>query len=383
MSFSLLEQPRELIVNEQLVRLPIEDLIATCKSNPQLNRICQGKDVWIARIQAEYPELNIRDIENPREFYLRQSLFGGQIYFHYTDGDKTTDIKELQPETIAYDKLFARVQYIAESLLPQGKDYYIVYSRPGSQPDFSQFDRAIELIPRLDVIAYQTRDNVYIEPGPALKITLVDIIYVEPNSSTLQVINQIRKLKDIPDPGRGQNVIIDGAQVSRMVWFKLIRALERELRLISYDIIDIHKTFNTPFYQRELDFLQEKTAIKNPIIPSINSVLSNVDISIRKKKILDKIMDSIDQVKFQEYLDSERNNFGNNASFSGFKTYDEFDTFQEDYINGLNDKQVETIELLINQILPITRVYNTRIATNPVNAFLFDLNGRIILNVAR
>lgn len=163
---SFLEQPSDVIIYEYLVDLPINELLSICQVSVDINTLCHQNVLWETRIAKEFPDVNITNIENPRSWYLRQVLFGGEVYLH----DETTQKAEY--ETIVYQDLFGQMEATAKKYQPPNKEYIIVYSAD-----------------KLDIIAIQTKDWTIIQPGPTRKITLVDIIYVSKHEKIWRDLN--------------------------------------------------------------------------------------------------------------------------------------------------------------------------------------------------
>lgn len=372
MSFSFLAQPQELIINEQLIQLPIEDLLAACSSTPQLNTLCQNKALWQARIRAEYPELDVRDIEDPREFYLRQTLFGGQIYVHHTRKDQIEYIEHIPTGTIAYDRLFERIKEIAERLKPKGKDYYIMYSRVKEYKDLDYF--AISNIKtydtrdilRLDPIAHQTANTVYIEPGPALKIMIVDIVYTEPSNEIIKAIDQYKVVTDIYPSTRGAIVQIGNKLLTRKQAAHLVREYRSTIKFIVYRIEEFHIKENSSLYRREVEYVTKLTEEKYLQYQIERDALNAKKELEYKLYNIDGVLSNIAKVNItQDMLDS-----------LGFATYNEFITFQQDNLNNLSNSEVES---LISRIEVLSQYSILNSTIKPVSTIIFASDGRRVI----
>lgn len=372
---NFLDQPQELIINEELVQVPIDRLMLACRANPQLNKICQGRELWITRIKREFPEVDTSQIQDPRAFYLRQSTFGGEIYVHYPDR-----VEQLQQELIPYEDLFIRVKEIAESLKPEDKDYYIVYSRPGNYAD--EYGSHEFIYMTINGIAYQTKSSVNIRPGPAMKITLVDIFYVDMNSEVIDAINTDMLLRDI-DLGaipRGQTVMVGDKQLGRRDLQNMFRRVDMILRSLDRSVLGSHEASNTAFYQRESKLLNEQRhtvnlsryqrLIKNPIIPDQNP--SRGPIIARKQNLLHYILTNVPQNEFDEI---NTHPFGR-----GFADYNEFTAFQRDYINGMTEPQFQKVESL-RRLIPVINVNDGYKPLGTINRLMFSPDGEIVLSV--
>lgn len=65
----LLDLPEELLV-EQLMLLPIQDVLQVCRINQQFARICERKDFWYRRIWADFPEHQLTyQVDDPQALY--------------------------------------------------------------------------------------------------------------------------------------------------------------------------------------------------------------------------------------------------------------------------------------------------------------------------
>lgn len=363
------DQPRDVIINHELIHLPIKDLLISCQTNPLFDQLCKDPDLWRARIRNDYPEVNLRDIKDPRAFYLKQLMFGGQIYIHdiiYPQGldkyDQTITNPELPAgtsmipyEIIPYNDLFTRVKEIAERYKPAGNEYFIVYSRPTANVNK----------PGLTYLAFQDENDIELELGPAQKITLVDILYLLPGSLLLRMFNNllVRKYEIEQNPGLAPH---------------RIRRLEGEIKHINHVIegelsvlLKYHSTANTRFYQTELNYVINQIRAKalNPEFPGISNLDTSRDIESRKKALLDFVLATVP-------------NYGAGSPVLGFVSYPEFVIFQEDYIDNISEDQLKALEVLIMLSSNIVRhpsslAMDTRIEM--MRGFAFDSNGDIAL----
>lgn len=412
MSFSFLEQPRELVTNEQLVRLSIQDLLTTCKTDPQLNRICQGKDIWIARIRNEFPEVDVRDIDNPREFYLRQVLFGGQIYVHIVDyvsymqqqrlvpagleewrnillSDAHAQTTNIPTEVIPYETLFTKIQELAEtikqtSLVPylqeiapiigqDSLDYLIVYSRPSANVDR----------PTLTPIAYQDKDHIELVPGPPQKITLVDILFILPGTRAFLSLRVLKRFRDALDMITPANpiVIVNGIQADAHLLVDQIHEGFKEFNKdVRVAVSRFHREANTQFYQREVNFIlgKQQTQALSPTLPRLNEIELTGNIQDRKKILLDFVLGSLTPARLQQATP--------NRPIAGFISYPDFVTFQTNYIASMDEEQLKTAEVLMAGLPTIVQHHLKNVfpgtseeRTLNVQGFVFDSRGDIAI----
>ena len=365
------DQPRDVIINEELVNLPIADLLNACQVNPLFDQLCKDPDLWRARIRKEFPEINRYDIKNPREFYLKQAFFGGQIYIHdiiYPEGFieyRQTITVPLLPagtsmipsELIPYNALFVRAKEIAEKYKPAGKEYLIVYSRPASNVDK----------PELTYLVFQDKDDIDLEPGPPQKITLIDILYLLPRSHLLLMFNNMLAYKQ--ELNQAQNT---GAGPYRIKRFednikRTNHAMKGELSVL----LKYHQEANTRFYQNELNYVinQVRARALTPKFPGLSNVDISRDIGLRKRSLLDFVLSSVP-------------NHGAGEPVLGFISYPEFVIFQEDYINNISEDQLRAAEALMMLSSNMVRHPNPLALANRIEqmrGFAFDANGNIAI----
>ena len=67
MSFS--DLPVELLM-EELLLLPVNDILNLCQTNQRLAGVCQGELLWFRLLQRDFPEVDLIDIGDLRSFYL-------------------------------------------------------------------------------------------------------------------------------------------------------------------------------------------------------------------------------------------------------------------------------------------------------------------------
>lgn len=207
---SFLEQPPDIITYEYLINLPVDELLSMCQVNTDINTLCQQDAVWRSRISKEFPNIAVKDIDNPRSWYLRQVLFGGEVYLHDTVTEKA------EYETIVYQDLFESMKATAEKYKPKGREYVIIYST------FTDV---------YNIVAIQLQDWIIIQPGPSQKINLVDIVYVHLHDKLWRELDTFRYFITTYTNPRHIN-------------------LRREYTTVKEFLLDKHKIANTNLYQR-------------------------------------------------------------------------------------------------------------------------------------
>lgn len=322
---SFLSQPPDIITYEYLVNLPVAELLSICQVNESITTLCQQRDIWIARIKKEFPEVDVTNIENHRSWYLRQVLFGGKIYTHniYINHHNQATTQQIPFGIIVYDDLFQRVQDIAEQFKPPDRNYLIIYSRPKDSKELS-----------LEPIAYQTANSVTLAEGPHQKILLVDIIYTfrgETFNSYIQsldnnnkALSEVNQLYNVP------------------ILFYIQDTLDR-LKSSLESIVQFHKNTKTAFYKQETKLKLHR----NPIPNASSFKVTNIEQS--RNKIFNYIRDQ-KWDHFYYYDDHIKN-------ILTFSSLNELIEFQRDYINTLTAEQLHTLELLIDGIFPMTKHY--------------------------
>lgn len=372
------DQPRDVIINEELVNLPIADLLNACQVNPLFDQLCKDPDLWRARIRHDYPEVDQRVIKNPREFYLKQALFGGQIYIHrviysggLTDYSDTTwldiipeaETLMVTPTVVPYDDLFAYAREIAEQNKPADKEYFIVYSRPTAKVHR----------PELTQIAYQSKDHIELLPGPAQKITLVNIMYLLPDSKYLLNLDPLKEIKGFVD--RGQPAMVNQVFYSvDDLELTVSNMLSTTNFGLNNTLMNYHANANTLFYQSESKHVTAQLRAKAiiPKFPGLSDVDHSGDIAERKRELLQFVTGLL---VFADFLHGRDN-------VLGFKSSEEFAAFQRDYINNMSEDQLKMAEALRKLVTPRTYIADyvpdlSKIQ-DPVLRFAFDVRGQIV-----
>ena len=355
---SFLYQPTELLI-EQLRYLPVQDLLNLCQTNLHLANLCRNPDLWRARIITDFPATDLRQIPNPQEAYLTEVQEPRSIYIHTFLPGNQPGYQLVPEEIIPDDRLFARVREIAEQT---GEPYTIVYSRP-----IPSLDR-----PSVTVIALQNRNAVeYISEKPGLipRITQIDILLLEDPTwnrtiSYLAILRQRPKLR----PEEQQTITRRDVILMR----EQIRGASRTMR---DNVLSLHKSKNTPFYQREtqraeLAYQAElQRAFDNPIVPNLAPPpqVPGITLDERREALFNRISPAM--------YDFDREDL-----FLGFRSYQDFLNFQREYLNRLSESQIQLLELLLYEVLPISKhldAENESVSTGMRN-FVFDSEGSIV-----
>lgn len=67
MSFE--ELPDEILIEQMLLLTP-QDVVNACQVDRQFARVCQRPNLWIRLIRRDFPEVDLRDVDDPRRFYV-------------------------------------------------------------------------------------------------------------------------------------------------------------------------------------------------------------------------------------------------------------------------------------------------------------------------
>lgn len=118
-----------------------------------------------------------------------------------------------------------------------------------------------------------------------------------------------------------------------------------------------------------------QSVIQNPKVPQL-TVSTTGNIQDRKQNLFNQIVQGMSGTMFDERL-----YYTDDGIFLGFISYQEFLTFQQDYINALNEEQIRTLEFTTNQLLPSMYILNNEaeITSQPERFFVFDSRGNITL----
>lgn len=88
------------------LELDLPDLLRFCNSHPKINgKVCQKNDIWIRKLFAEYPLLNITGINNPKGLYMW--------------------LKEKVPYSQSFKKV-GKKYVLEKSIVKKGEKYYIM-----------------------------------------------------------------------------------------------------------------------------------------------------------------------------------------------------------------------------------------------------------------
>ena len=360
------------VILKQLRHLPIVDLLEICQTNLKIKNLCSMKDLWQYRIRDEFPEIDISQISNPRDYYLSKILYGGQIYFHYPNKGKIIS-EQIPYQTIVYDQLFEITRQIAEET---GQPYLILYSRLEKVPH----NIYLKFVP----IAFQISKGDGFIPYVNNKITQVDIVLNFPDIkyNDLELLSLVQQSQPIKNTQVLQVTLSNGDQKElRNMNIKALNSLiMRELRLLAKELREIHGTNNTALYQQMVNkiFTERLSFIQNPKIPRFTDNIKHGNFQQRKQDLLTKIKTTMNPHLFQQGL---ANNIDN---FLGFISYDDFIDFQENYINNLDEEQIATLEFFSQHMSHphILEEKDPFVTSRDMN-FLFDSQGNIVFTLPR
>lgn len=140
---------------------------------------------------------------------------------------------------------------------------------------------------------------------------------------------------------------------------------------IFYDfILNIHESNNTSLNQRLMNDLYEyrRPILENPTIPYFIRDVSTETLQERKQRILDFIIGNF-PIRMYNMM---------NTSLIGFTTYQDMINFQRNYINNLDDQQVQTLEFLFEKLLPLKSIIHGQKVENAIS-IIFTVKGEITL----
>lgn len=325
MSFG--ELPEELII-EHLSRLPFKDLLSTCQTDVRFSEICRGKRLWQTLIRNGAPYLNLREISDPRDFFYRTSILGEGIYVNF----------ELQPYKLGADPV-TQAKMIAASL---GQPYviaYTVFDPTPDHPDYKTLFVGYET-PYLSAVAH------------SMDIRRVDIITLdnlpERTRAYLDLINELvrddqRARAQIfnityTENGRSKTDSVDAFSLQKEIPALLLSLVKSE-----------HKRRKTPFYGA---MMSQRERIREELaVPSIPNPVERGDLKARKEEVLKNLLESLSSVEFSLATEDE-------PDFLGYTSYQEFVDAQREFVDQMDESQIQTLEFLQTKILPISMIYD-------------------------
>ena len=100
------------------------------------------------------------------------------------------------------------------------------------------------------------------------------------------------------------------------------------------------------------------------------------NLAARKQAVLDYILASVSDDEFNRGSDL---NVEDEGQVFGFNTYDEFVYFQETSINAAEEYQLQTLEFLKNQIIPISKSADLESTSmSDIAGFVFNASGQFV-----
>jgi len=311
---SFLEQPNDMLI-EQLSRLSLRDLMNACQSHRQIAQLCQTNQFWNGLIINRAPQTNLREIQNPQAYYLDNLLEDVSIYDHNQEKSELIYRDDVFLSNIAYE-------YAAPQVM-------IVYSRA------LVHEGRLRLVP----IAFHSENRFIVLPNKSQHmINQVDILHsVDPeHNMAMLLLSLAEQVEALP---RGQQLEVtmpDGT--THLLGRRELNQARSSLRKLAHKITRLHRKNNTPLLQQLIN-------------PQIEANLSALVLSPPqqnpREQIYNQIVSNFSQSRF---------NSGDDG-FLGFRSYQEFLNFQRDYIQNLNDAQLQTVQMLY-QVLPISKIFD-------------------------
>jgi hypothetical protein len=336
---SFLDQPLEVII-QQLSNLSVNDLLNLCDTNTQLKNVCESKDIWYSLIERHAPLLDRTQIQNPREYYLQNTLQDVPIYRHVIEGN------QVKSDLIYKGDVF--LPGVAQNYAVS--PFTIVYSTPIITKDRIQ----------LDTIAVQDETNFAVLPDKSLaNITQIDIISPNSSDDTHAAILDMSYAQQISELPRWQKLTATFPNgETRMIGRTELALAKKLLRQLGTETLVIHKVNNTPLYQ---EWLQKQARLEQLETESnINTIghrSTQENLESRRDKIYNEIVANFTQLTFDRAL-----RIAGDGEFLGFSSYENFLRFQREYLDNLNESQLQTVELLY-QLLPISKIFNEETGT--------------------
>lgn len=146
---SLLDQPEELLI-EQISQLRASDLWNICRTSREFESICRSPQLWINKIRKDYPEVDLRQIYDPRSYYFSRALFTGEIFLDFIR----------QPDQVVDEDQVISLGEMLSEQLPEPA--LVVYSNSyGNQ---------------INLVGYSVNGKLVLGPGPQRRINRIDIL---------------------------------------------------------------------------------------------------------------------------------------------------------------------------------------------------------------
>lgn len=338
------ELPEELVV-EQLRHLPYQDLFSACQVDSRLSQICRGRLLWQTLIRDAAPELDLRRVDDPREFFYQNFILGRGLYLNFM----------LQPERPTEES----ANRIAQSL---GVPYVIVYTTPIPDPEVGL---------RFTDLGLQTQEIRNIPQS----FTNVDILTFDLLPEELQTY--LDGLTRITLSGAQRvNVTFNlgGHTTTLNVCYRdLLNGTIFRLR----DMLRSgHKEHNTLFYRVMMERIS--AARERSSIPSLQEPVKEGDLNARREAMINFLLQNMNEYTFNRGL----NHWGND--YLGFRSYNEFIEAQRKFVNRMDEGQLRTLEFMKDQMLPESRLLDEEVnSVIKINTFILNVTGKLILTIPR
>jgi len=332
---SFIEQPIELIV-AQLQSLPLEDVLSACESNPKLVEICNTKTFWFSRLARDFPDMNARGNPDPKALYI-------QLYQNEKRGHETIE-KSLQAAKRA------------------GHNVYWQIDRPTRYLKLTRFET-----PQYVQNNYPGReDNERFVYWPDYRVVGT-------------VNNIVRKFKELGIRG------VDVAELNQRTEGQRGYSSGRyplTSQLVYDNSIDPVDPNQLPLIDmmRAQDFQQidEQNARIMAMLPPVGGTVQGFsngygDLQTRKQNFLNSVLQNMPADEFRRGL------ILGDDTFLGYQSYDDFVNTQVNIINGFNEDGLRTLDVLLNQIVPMSSYLDGESAgLRTIRGLVFDRNNRIV-----
>ena len=342
---SLLEQPED-VLKLQLYELDALSLLKACRASKVAAKICQDDYFWLSKLQKDFPgTTSPTDITQARNLYLNAAIFNGEIY-------KNGELK--YSGVLLYDSLSKWVE-------PTDIVFY-------SRPDWE--DKLVDDLFTFDILSVSWSSN-----PRALTIgrpTQIDIVSIS-NIHTFYMTNVwvINYKEMLPTLIPEQNYVFQVAELFGDKYSTMVPASRLAVDLVQFTqninniLSGLHRTNNSPAYQRYLDYMDQSsiTALMHPSV--LNDGLEQPqDISQRKTNLLQQLTRQLPHQIIR----------------TGYKSADEFVEAQTVAVNALTDEELVAIEYTM-RVLKNARLSSESNKERYLGSIYFTRDGSLRIDI--